>query len=77
MKWYWLFGPGGRVVPEELAPQWVRGEELVKCDEGFARLLERVPEEFRWEAAQGASWTPTREFREWLEKNPELAAKLR
>lgn len=67
---YWLFGGPNRdqVIPVSEAPAEIGGEECVNCTAEEAAQLQRVPVEFRWEAAQGESWNPSPEFNAWKAK---------
>ena len=57
-KNFWMFGDSGRDEP-------VRGEELIRATDEEAAYLATVPAEFRWEAAQGETWTPSSAFAAW------------
>jgi len=67
MSEYWMFGPQG-LVPAESAPEGTNGAEIVRCTADEAARLSAVPEQFRWEAAQGEFWSPSPEYWDWLEK---------
>ncbi len=72
MNLYYLFGPEGLMLADDpRVPNDARGEEFVKADRLWAEELSLVPEEFRWEAAQGDTWEPSKKFREFL-RNPEF-----
>lgn len=67
MQNYYLFGPNGLLLADDPSvPDDARGEEFVWAEPEWAEKLSLIPEEFRWEAAQGSDWSPSRQFKEWL-----------
>ena len=69
MELYWMFGgsSGDQVIVVtdlDLDPAW--GEDLISCEEPFAQWLAKVPPKYRWEAAQGENWSPSKGYAEWL-----------
>lgn len=67
-KWFWMFAPDGRVAEADVAPEGTNGAEFVFCTESEAQALVVVPEQHRWEAAQGPNWTPSPNYLAWLEE---------
>lgn len=67
---YWLFGGEGRDKVVSLEgidlPDEVWGEELIECSAEEAASLSEVPVKYRWEAAQGDGWTPSKEYAAFL-----------
>ena len=69
MEGYYLFGPHALILANDpRVPSDARGEEFVKATREEAEELSLVPEEYRWEAAQGSNWSPSEGFRKLMEQ---------
>ena len=69
MKEYYLSGSHGLILANDpRVPKGAREEDFVRLTKEEAEEISLVPEQYRWEAAQGCNWAPSEGFQKLMEQ---------